>query len=103
MELMTYDDLHKVRKKDLIAWMREAHIYLPPISCKEFLREVKLLRLKEEHHQLLTQAYILENKIEAARGSTKLMKELLQESRKLDEKIERLEQRIRALVKEGRL
>lgn len=94
---MTYDVLEKVSKKDLIQWMRE-NIFLPDISNERFLRDVKLDRLFAEQKELLEREKYLNKQLEANKKNTVAFLDILIESQKNDEKIEKVSAKIQKLL-----
>ena len=86
---MTYEVLEKVSKKDLIRWMRN-NVYLPNISDKKFLREIRLERLFAVEKELLEKEKKLNKQLEANTENTFAFMAILIESQKNDEEIKKV-------------
>ena len=94
---MAYDVLEKVSKEELIQWMRN-NVFLPDISNKQFLRDVKLNRLFAEEKELLEKEKELNKRLEANAGNTVTFMTILIESNRNDEKIEKINTEIHKLL-----
>lgn len=94
---MTYEVLHKVSKKDLIAWMKN-NVYLPDISDEEFLREIKLESLFAKDKELLEADKQLNKRLEKATKNPMKFMQLMHESQVLSEQIEKVHKDIAKLL-----
>ena len=90
---MTYDVLEKVGKKELIAWMRK-NVFLPRISDEQFLKDIKLTGLFAEEEKLLKKDKELVEKLQAATDKPIEFMKLMEESEKLNQKLDKLSKQI---------
>lgn len=99
---MTYEVLRRVSKKELISWLQK-HVFLPNISDEDFLREVKLDTLFAKEQKLLLANKELNKQLEQAADNPIKFTELMIESQKLNEQINKVSESINDLLrkKEG--
>lgn len=94
---MTYEVLHKVGKKELIAWMKN-NVFLPDISDEAFLREIKLEGLFAKEKELLEADKQINRKLEKATADPVKFIQLMQEAQDLNEQIEKVNKGIAKLL-----
>lgn len=94
---MTYEVLLKASKKDLVAWMKR-NVCLPDISDEDFLREIKLESLLAKEKELLQADKRLNKQMQQATDDPIKFMQLMIESQKLNEKIEKINKDITALL-----